>query len=110
MIKKIYLLEVLQCSLRFPGLILSLSPPSMLFSKPPTLPHSQKLPPVTHILFFQTACKMMSRRCVVAEPVSLNKTNMYTTQDLLETGIMNSERTGLLNPTLQYVNLVSTRI
>ena len=42
----------------------------------PTLPHSGKLPAVTHVTFFQTACKMMSCRCVVAGPVSANKTNV----------------------------------
>ena len=29
-------------------------------------PHSRKLPAVTHVPFFQTACKMTSRGCVIA--------------------------------------------
>ena len=47
------------------------------FIKEPTLPHSGKLPAVTHVLFFQTACKMTSRQCIVAGPVSVNKTRLY---------------------------------
>ena len=50
---------------------------SPLFSQQSTPPHSGKLPAVTHILFFQMACKMMSHRCVIAWPVSAKK--MYTT-------------------------------
>ena len=54
-------------------------PPSAI-SKQPTLLRSGKLPAVTHILFFQTACKMMSHQCIVAGPVSAK--NMYTTRML----------------------------
>ena len=35
----------------------------------------RKLPAVTHFLFFQTACKMMSRRCIIAGPISAK--NVY---------------------------------
>ena len=42
-----------------------------------TLSHFGKLPSVTHILFFQTACKMTLRQCIVAGPVSTNKTIVY---------------------------------
>ena len=52
-----------------------LSPPPRAFSQQPTLPHSGKLPAVTQVLFFQTACNMMSHRCVVAVPVFVKKDN-----------------------------------
>ena len=42
----------------------------LALSKQHTPPHSGKLPAVTHVLLFQTASKMMSRQCVVAEAVS----------------------------------------
>ena len=35
--------------------------------------HYGKLPAVTHVDFFQTAYKMMSRRCVIASAVSAKK-------------------------------------
>ena len=54
--------------LRLPGLILSLLPPA--FIQQPTLPHYRKLLTVTHILIFQIACKIMSRECDFAGPVS----------------------------------------
>ena len=56
-----------------------LFPPS--FGQKSTPPHSGKPPAVTHIPFFQTACKMISRRCVVAWPVSA-KIQLYTTLGL----------------------------
>ena len=57
------------------GLILSLFPSA--FSKQATLPHSGKLPAVTHVFFLQTACEMSSCRCIVAGTVSANKSNVY---------------------------------
>ena len=44
----------------FPGLILSFSPSA--FSQQHTLPHSRKLPAVTHIFFFQNDF-MLVHRC-----------------------------------------------
>ena len=38
-------------------------------------PHFGKLPAITQVLFFQTACEITSRWCVVAWPVSAKKTN-----------------------------------
>ena len=46
------------------------SPPPCAVSQKMTIPHSGKLPTVTHVLYFQTAYKMMSRQCIVAEAVS----------------------------------------
>ena len=45
----------------FPGLILSYFPLS--YGKQSTLTHSGKLPAVTHVLSFKTACRMTSSRC-----------------------------------------------
>ena len=46
---------------------------SNAFSQQPTLPHFRKLPAVTHVLTFKTACKMVSRRCVIAQfPQKIN--------------------------------------
>ena len=55
-----------------PGLILPLFPP--ISSLQPTLSSPGKLPAVNHILFFQTACKMMSCLSIVAGPVSAKNT------------------------------------
>ena len=52
-------------------------PPPRAFSQQPTLPHSGKLPTITQVLFFQTACKMTSRRCIVDEPVSAKQAIVY---------------------------------
>ena len=46
-------------------------------SQQSTPPSSEKLPAVTLVLSFQTACEMMSRRWVVAWPVSAKKTILY---------------------------------
>ena len=54
-----------------------LFPPSLSANKALSPPLSEKLPSVAHILIFQTACEMMSRRCVAAWPVSANKTIVY---------------------------------
>ena len=43
-----------------------------------TPPHFEKLPAVTHIFVFQSARKMKSRRCIVAEAVSAKK-QLHTT-------------------------------
>ena len=50
--------------------------PSCL-SKQRTLPHSGKFPAVTHLLIFQTACKMTSRQCNVAGAVSAKNVYYY---------------------------------
>ena len=56
-------------------LILSYFPPLFRLTKhSPTL---GKASAVTHVLIFQTACKMMSRRFVIAWPVSAKKTILY---------------------------------
>ena len=51
--------------------------PPCPFSKKPTLPHSGKLPAVTNVFIFQTACKMTSHWCVISGPVSANKAIVY---------------------------------
>ena len=48
------------------------------FSQQLTPHHSVKLPSVTHVVLFQTACKIMSHRCFVAGQVSAKK-QLYTT-------------------------------
>ena len=58
----------------FPRLILPLFP--LRFQ--PTNFFPGKLPAGTHILFFQTACEMTSRRCVVGKPVSEKKHLYYS--------------------------------
>ena len=40
----------------------------------PTLPHFRKLPAITQVNFFQTACEMTSRGCVSGRAVSTKKT------------------------------------
>ena len=47
------------------------------FSQQLTLPHSVKLPAVTHVLPFQTTYKMLSCRCIVAWAISAKKTIVY---------------------------------
>ena len=47
-----------------------------------TLPHPGKPPTVTHILIFQTACKVTSQQCHLAQGLS-EKINIHATQ-LLE--------------------------
>ena len=44
----------------------------------PTLPLPVYLPAITHVLCFQNACELMSRRCVPGRDDSA-KNNMYTT-------------------------------
>ena len=67
-----YWLEALQCSSPVSRTDTLPFPPSA-FSQQLTLPHSRKLLPVTHVPTFQTACKMISRRCIVACSVSVKK-------------------------------------
>ena len=70
-----YLLEVLQCSPPFSTTdTFSFSP--LALSKQHTPIHSEKLPAVTHVLFFHTACKFTSPWCIVAGAVS-KKTIVY---------------------------------
>ena len=57
------------------------SPLPRAFSQQPTLSSPEKLPAVTQVLFFQTACKMTSHRCIVVRLVS-EKTHMYTTEQM----------------------------
>ena len=49
--------------LRFPGWIISFFPRS--FSQQLTLPHSVKLPAVTHVLLFRTSSKMTPHLCII---------------------------------------------
>ena len=47
------------------------------FSQQLNLPHSGKLPTVTPVLFFQTACEMTSRQCIVVGQLSAKKLIAY---------------------------------
>ena len=57
---------------------------SRAFNQKLTPTHSRKLPAVTHVLIFQIAYKMTSRRCIVATP-SFNYQDRRTTQITPET-------------------------
>ena len=59
----------------FPRLILSYFPHS--FGQQGTPLHCGKLPAVTHVLSYQTACEMMSRWCDFAWWLSAKKTIVY---------------------------------
>ena len=55
--------------------------PLRVSSQQPSHLSSEKPTTVTHILLFQTACEIRSRRCIIAGLVSAKK-HIYTTQAL----------------------------
>ena len=69
------LFKKLLCSPRFLGSIISYFPP--LFRLTTHSPLSEKLPAITHVLLFQTARKMMSRRCCFVWRLSAKNTIVY---------------------------------